>query len=221
MLLSLLSPFGWCCFLPSFGVGFTISVIIVNFSTNINKDKRDRIPKRCEGEGEKSENTHTAQTALVFLYLEFLSQRHCSSQDFRICLFSPQKSGHSHSWLLWGQKAPQTLSGFVVTEDTHLSQVMSPSSDSMSRRILLMRNGQATPIPLGGNLSRSTMSSSLPITSDTFRSVSRHFSFIETRMSKRLPVRLALCIRNVFKCKLVQTFRLSLCLRSLKQPLQL
>ena len=60
--------------------------------------------------------------------------------------------------------AHQTLSGFAVTEDAHLSQNMSPSTNthSMNRRNLPMRNGQGTPIPLGGSVSRSTMSSSLP-----------------------------------------------------------
>ena len=33
----------------------------------------------------------------------------------------------------------------------------------MTRRNVLMRNGQATPIPPGGNLSRSMMSGSLPV----------------------------------------------------------
>ena len=50
---------------------------------------------------------------------------------------------------------------FVVTDDMHLSQVMSPSPNSMTRRNLLTRNGQATRIPLGGHLSRRMMSSSL------------------------------------------------------------
>ena len=51
--------------------------------------------------------------------------------------------------------APQALRGFAVTEDIHLSQDMSPSTrtNSMNRRDLLMRSGQATPIPLGGNVS--------------------------------------------------------------------
>ena len=58
--------------------------------------------------------------------------------------------------------APQTLRGFAVTEDIHLSQVMSPSTNSMTQKNLLMRNGQSTPIPQGGRVSGRTMSSSLP-----------------------------------------------------------
>ena len=64
-----------------------------------------------------------------------------------------------HSMVLW----LQTTYTF--------SQVMSPSTTSMNRRNTLMRNGQATPNPLGGNLSRSMMSNSLPaipILSDDF-----------------------------------------------------
>ena len=60
--------------------------------------------------------------------------------------------------------APLTLCGFAVAEDIHFSQVVSPSTStkSLDRRDLLLRNGQATPIPQGGNGSRRTMSNSLP-----------------------------------------------------------
>ena len=60
--------------------------------------------------------------------------------------------------------APQALRGFAVTDDTHLSQVMSPSTrtHSMNREDSLTRSGQATPIPQGGNVSGRTVSNSLP-----------------------------------------------------------
>ena len=67
--------------------------------------------------------------------------------------------------------APQALRGFAVTEDIHLSQDMSPSTrtNSMNRRDFLMRSGQATPIPQGGNVSEH-WSNSLPSTSfNTFQ----------------------------------------------------
>ena len=57
--------------------------------------------------------------------------------------------------------AHHSLRGLVITEDIHISQVMSPSTISVTRTNFLMRNGQATPAPPGGNLSRSVMSSSL------------------------------------------------------------
>ena len=78
--------------------------------------------------------------------------------------------------------APQALRGFAVTEDIHLSQDMSPSTrtNSMNRRDLLMRSGQATPIPQGGNVSRRTLSNSLPalpsIPSDQFSDTGNHES---------------------------------------------
>ena len=52
----------------------------------------------------------------------------------------------------------------VVTKDWQFSQVMSPSTrtNSMNRRDLLVRSGQATPSPQGGNVWRRTMSNSLP-----------------------------------------------------------
>ena len=74
------------------------------------------------------------------------------------------------------------LRGFAVTEDIHLSQDMSPSTrtNSMNRRDLLMRSGQATPIPQGGNVSRRTLSNSLPalpsIPSDQFSDTGNHES---------------------------------------------
>ena len=60
--------------------------------------------------------------------------------------------------------ALQTFRRCAATEDIHLSQVMSPSTrtNSINRRNLLVRNGQATPILQGGNVSRRLMSSSLP-----------------------------------------------------------
>ena len=52
--------------------------------------------------------------------------------------------------------------GFLARDSD--SQVMSPrtNTNSMNRRNLLMRNGQATPIPQAGNVSSRTMGSSLP-----------------------------------------------------------
>ena len=61
--------------------------------------------------------------------------------------------------------APQRLRDVAVTgRQKRLSQVTSPSSSthSMNRRDVLMRSGQATPTSWGGNVSRRTMSNSLP-----------------------------------------------------------
>ena len=74
------------------------------------------------------------------------------------------------------------LRGFAVTEDIHFSQDMSPSTrtKSMNRRDLLVRSGQATPIPQGRNVSRRTLSNSLPalpaIPSDHFSDTGNHES---------------------------------------------
>ena len=54
-----------------------------------------------------------------------------------------------------------TLRGFCGYS-RHFSEVISPSTTSKTHRNLLMINGQATPISLGGNRSRSMMSSSRP-----------------------------------------------------------
>ena len=80
------------------------------------------------------------------------------------CLFrrkySEIKSLYVHTKLI--HCAPQTLRGFVVVEDVQFSQVMRPSTHSMTRRNRQITNGEARPIPLGGNVSRSMMNSSLP-----------------------------------------------------------
>ena len=133
-------------------------------------------------------NTHTAQTALVFLHFKFFtailsksSLHHfvCGHQlcvsrtdtlglcwysaiSLRYCNGSTRKGKSFCVHTTLTHCVPQTLSGFVVTEDIHFSQVMMPSTSSMTRRNLLMRSGQATPVLLGGHLSRSMMSSSLP-----------------------------------------------------------
>ena len=44
--------------------------------------------------------------------------------------------------------------GFVVTEDMHLSRVMSPSEIQRLAEDVVMRSGQATPTARGGNLSK-------------------------------------------------------------------
>ena len=60
------------------------------------------------------------------------------------------------------QCTASALRGALVAEDIHPFTGCDPKHKSMARRNLLMRTGQATPIPMGGNLSRGMMSSSLP-----------------------------------------------------------
>ena len=138
-------------------------------------------------------NIHTAQTTFVtFSHLQFVvTAITFASQGFGIflnpqwsglCLLFPRtdlepcwcsviafdgsaRKGRSpwvHTTLL--HCAPLALRGFAVTEDLHLSQVMSPCTrtHSMNREDSLTRSGQATPIPQGGNVSRRTTSNSLP-----------------------------------------------------------
>ena len=62
---------------------------------------------------------------------------------------------------------------FCGYRDIHPFTGFEPKYMSMARKFLLMRSGQASPIPLGGNLSRSLVSS-LPALFCTFRSVLRH-----------------------------------------------
>ena len=92
-----------------------------------------------------------AQTVLVFYWYSDIAKNIATAVLGSRCVSIPvSNTAHiTHSEV------------FVVTDDVHLSQVVSPSTNSMTRSNLLMRNGQATPIPLGGNLSRSMMSSSL------------------------------------------------------------
>ena len=56
------------------------------------------------------------------------------------------------------------LRGFAVTEDMHLSQVMTPrtKTNSMHREDLLMTRSQVTPVLQEGNVPRSTTRNSLP-----------------------------------------------------------
>ena len=123
-----------------------------------------------------TENTHAAQTAFVFLHLQVFCHSNIVQSDFSICLllsglcfvflaqtfldsvgavlppcvlrrqFS-ERGSCVHTTLI--HCAPQTLCDFVVTEDIHLFTVYEPSTKSMNRRNILMRNGQATPISLG------------------------------------------------------------------------
>ena len=51
---------------------------------------------------------------------------------------------------------------FTVTEDMNSSPRCEPKYNFDESKNVLMRSGQATPIPLGGNLSRSMMINSLP-----------------------------------------------------------
>ena len=73
-----------------------------------------------------------------------------------------KKSSYVHTTFL--HFAHQNTPCVAVTEDTHLSQVMSSSTrtNSMNRRDLMMRKGEVTPIALGGSVSRNTMRCSLP-----------------------------------------------------------
>ena len=103
-------------------------------------------PARCH-----HENTQTAQTARVFLHLSFLSQQYVSKVKTSTFL----SSYHTY-------RARQSLCGSVVTQEIHLSQALSPQFNGSQKVTDKKRPNHAfTPIPLGGNLSRGTMSSSL------------------------------------------------------------
>ena len=111
----------------------------------------------------KFRSLHCACAAQTFL---ILCDRRCAIGS-RIATTVLEKESrrvsipHSHT-------AHITHSVFFGSYRRHFSQVMSPIN-------LLMRNGQATPISLGGNLTRSMMNSSLPalpsIPSDQFNDV--------------------------------------------------
>ena len=118
----------------------------------------------------------------VFLHVQLFHSNIVQVKTLAFCLqpsafqVSPLCFAHRHSWGLLvpcyrlaycdgstrkSLRVHATLRGFCGDRDMHLSQVMSPSPNSMTRRNLLTRSGQATPIPL--DLSRRMMSSSLQV----------------------------------------------------------
>ena len=127
-----------------------------------------------------AEDTHGAQTALVVLFHSSIVQvsalcfarRHSwilLEQCYRL-VYCDGSTWKGKSWCVHATHTP-----WFVGHRRHFSQVKSPSTNSMTRRILLMRNDQATPILLEGNLPRSMMSSSRPaISLGTVRPVLRN-----------------------------------------------
>ena len=137
-----------------------------------------------------SENTHTAQTSLVFLYLQFLSQHFVLAKSFgfglqpsgvRSLLYAPlildavgtvlspcvlrrQYSEENHCVSIPHSYTARIKHSVVFCgyRRHELFTRCEPKYNFDESKNVLMRSGQATPIPLGGNLSESMMINSLP-----------------------------------------------------------